>query len=347
VGFYTAAASPDGLAWTTASGVPGIPEALVHTGAEYVAVGTDGGSAGAVFTSSDGLAWAMRAADHDLVAIARRPSDGLLLAVGSNTARTSSDGGATWTLDWLSANLAENYPFQDAVWSPSAGAFFAQVLVAANQLAYRSNDGRTWTPLGSVPCLGGLAVSDAGLLLATGSSLTGACVATSPDGTTWTTGTAPAGGALRKAFWLGGQFLAVGSSGALATSTDGLAWTSRVSGVTATLRGAAASTTTLVVVGDGGTILTSGDGGTGWTPRSSGTTAPLRRVLWTGSEFLAVGSAGRLLRSPDGVAWTNQPTPYSTGANAFALNDLAWIPVAGGRLVLIGSGGLIATSQGP
>lgn len=349
VGFYTAATSPDGLAWTTATGVPGIPEALVHTGAEYVAVGTDGGSAGAVFTSSDGLAWSMRAADHDLLAIARRPSDGLLLAVGSNTARTSSDGGATWALDWLSQNLAENYPFLDAVWSPSAGAFFALVQLGANQRAYRSSDGRTWTQLGSVPCYGGLAVSEAGLLLATGSSLVGACVATSPDGTSWTQGTPPAVGRLRKAFWLGGQFVAVGTDGALATSTNGADWTDRPSGVPAgvALRGAAASPTTLVAVGEGGRILTSGDGGTSWTPRTSGTTTALRRVLWTGSEFLAVGSAGRLLRSPDGVAWTNQPTPYSTGANAFALNDLAWIPVAGGRLVLIGSGGLIATSQGP
>jgi len=97
------------------------------------------------------------------------------------------------------------------------------------------------------------------------------------------------------------------------------------------------------VVGDGGTILTSPDGAT-WTPRTSGTTYPLRRVTWTGSVFLAVGSTGRLLRSPDGVAWTTLPTPWTASPNDFALNDIVALPGPGGRLVLVGSGGLMATS---
>jgi IPT/TIG domain len=347
LGFYTAATSTDGVAWTTAAGLPGVPSAVVHTGAGWVATGSDGNGASAVFTSSDGLAWSMRAADHDLVALARRPSDGLLVTVGSNTARTSGDGGASWTLDWLSPSLNENYLFLDLVWSPTASAFIALVLVGANQDAYRSSDGRSWTRIGAVPCLGGLAVSDAGLLLVTGSSLIGACVASSPDGTAWTPGTPPAGGLLRKAFWTGSQFLAVGSSGALATSPDGASWTPRASGVTVGLRGAATSPSTQVVVGDGGTILTSGDGGTTWSPRTSGTAFNLRRVTWTGSEFLAVGSSGRLLRSPDGVAWTTQPTPYSSSPDSFNLNEVAWAPAGGGRLVLVGSNGLVATSGLP
>ena len=151
-------------------------------------------------------------------------------------------------------------------WSPSAAAFVALVQVGANQDAYRSVDGRDWTRVGSVPCCGGLAVSDAGLLVATGSSLTGACVATSDDD------------------------------------------------------------------------------GASWTPRASGTTFPLRRVAWTGGEFLAVGGTGRLLRSPDGVAWTTLPTPWTASPNAFDLNDIAALPGAGGRLLLVGSGGLVATS---
>jgi photosystem II stability/assembly factor-like uncharacterized protein len=341
--FYSASTSPDGLAWTTRAGVPGILDAIVHTGAGYLATGDDGQGAPAAFSSSDGLAWSMRAAGHRLTALARRPSDGLLLTVGSNTARTSADGGVTWALDWLSPDLGKNYPFLDVVWSTSATAFVALVQVAANQDAYTSADGRTWTRAGSVPCLGGLAVSPAGLLLATGGSSAGACVATSPDGVTWTTGTPPAGGRLDKAFWIGGQFLGVGATGALATSPDGATWTPRVSGVTGTLRGAAASPSTQVVVGDGGTILTSADGGATWTPRTSGTSSTLRRVTWTGTEFLAVGSAGRLLRSPDGVAWTSQPTPYAS-PTAHDLNDVLFVPGAGGRLVLVGSDGLVATS---
>lgn len=345
--FYSASTSTDGLAWTTRSGVPGILDAIVHTGAGYLAAGSDGNGAGAVFSSADGLAWSMRAAEHTLTALVRRPSDGLLLAVGANTARTSADGGATWALDWLSPDLAENYPFLDAVWSPTAGAFVALVQVAANQDAYGSSDGRTWSRLGSVPCQGGLAVSPAGLLVVTGSSLVGACVATSPDGVTWTQGTPPAGGLLRKAFWTGSQFLAVGSGGALATSVDGAAWTPRASGVAASLRGAAASASTQVVVGDGGTILSSSDGGASWSTRTSGTTFPLRRVTWTGAEFVAVGGTGRMLRSPDGETWTSQPTPYTASPEAYDLNDVAFLPGARGRLVLVGSDGLVATSDAP
>lgn len=344
VGYYAAATSADGIDWTTNSAVPGIPEAIVHTGAGYVAVGTDRNSAGAVFTSSDGLDWSLRSADHDLVAIARRPADGRLVVVGSDVARSSADGGETWNLDLLTASLWENYPFLDAVWSPTAD-FVALVQLGANQYAYRSSDGRAWTQVAYVPCHGGLAVSESGRLLATGSSLSGSCVATSDDdGATWAPRTPPAGGRLEKAFWLGDQFVAVGPSGALATSPDGASWTSRSSGVTTVLRGAARSPATLVVVGDAGVILTSADGGATWTPRASGTTYPLRRVTWTGSEFFAVGGSGRLLRSPDGAAWTTQPTPYTASPSDFALNDLAWIPEGGGRLVLVGDGGLVATS---
>jgi len=76
----------------------------------------------------------------------------------------------------------------------------------------------------------------------------------------------------------------------------------------------------------------------------SGTTSPLRRVAWTGSEFLVVGGAGRLLRSEDGVAWTTLPTPWTATPDAYELNDLVALPGPGGKLVLVGSSGLVATS---
>jgi hypothetical protein len=280
VGSYRAATSSDGIGWST-SEVPGIPNAIVHTGASYLAIGSDRNGAAAVFTSTDGLAWSLRSADHDLVAIARRPSDGVLLVVGSDVARTSSDGGATWVLDLLTPKLLENYPFLDVVWSPSASAFIALVQIAANQYGYRSSDGRAWTQIAYVPCYGGLAVSDGGRLLATGSSLTGTCIATSDDdGTTWTPRTPPAGGRVEKAFWLGGQFVGVGRSGAIATSPDGASWTARSSGVTVTLRGAAASAAALVVVGDAGTILSSADGER--PGRRANRAPPTRFAAWCG-----------------------------------------------------------------
>jgi len=345
VGQYSSSTSPDGLVWDTTGVVPGTAKAVVHAGTEYVAAGTDRNASGAIFSSPDGLSWSMVAADHDLKAIARRPSDGLLLAVGSDTVRASSDGGETWRLDWLTPNLSENYLILDVVWSESAAAFIALVQVAANQHAYRSTDGRTFTSLGPIPCRGGLAVSPTGLLLSTGTSLTGPCVATSSDGETWTPGTPAPGGQLQEAYWIGTQFLAVGTNGALATSADGASWTSLTSGVDTTLKGAAASPTTLVVVGDKGTIVTSVDGGSTWTPRESGESSALRRVIWTGSEFVAVGSAGRLLRSADGMAWKTQATPYTASPNAFDLNDILWVPDGDGEFVLVGTHGLVATSK--
>lgn len=343
VGFYTSATSLDGIDWDTGGTVPGVPDAVVHTGTAYAAAGTDRNGAGAFFTSADGLEWSMRSADHALIGIARRPSDGLLVTVGSDVSRVSADGGANWSLQLLTANVFENYPFLDVAWSPSASEFVALVQVAANQDAYRSSDGTAWTRVGWVPCYGRLAASDTGLLVATGSSLLGNCIATSEnDGETWTTRTHPAGGRIDKPVWIGSQFVGVGTSGAIATSPDGVSWTARASGVTATLRGAAASPNALVVVGDGGTILSSADGGVSWTPRTSGTTFSLKRVAWTGGEFLAVGNTGRLLRSVDGVAWTTLPTPWTASPNAYDLNDIAVLP--GGSLVAVGSGGLVATS---
>ena len=66
VGFYSAATSADGVDWTTISDVPGIPNAIVPTGGEYVATGSDRNGAREVFTSSDGLSWALR---NDLASI--------------------------------------------------------------------------------------------------------------------------------------------------------------------------------------------------------------------------------------------------------------------------------------
>jgi len=137
--------------------------------------------------------------------------------------------------------------------------------------------------------------------------------------------------------------VAVGRFGSIATSPDGLEWTERSAGGSGdSLHGVAASPSLLVAVGEHGTILTSADGAS-WTARASGTSWELRGVTWTGSAFFAVGDLGTLLRSADGVTWTSIPTPWSSWESHQTLMGVAWEPAAG-RLILVGSQGLVATS---
>ncbi len=339
------ATSPDGVTWTRGNPAPGGFEAIVYAGAgKYVAIGDDGTGLGvnAAFTSTDGLNWSTSAMGIRLMDIARAPTDGRLVAVGaSNSSQTSIDG-ISWEYGASATGMPESDPFFDAVWSPPAGAFIGLVQDAANQYGYRSSDGKTWTKLTYAPCNGTLASSETILVNINGFP-TSPCIATSPDGMTWTHQTAPAGQWLVKAYWTGSQFVAVGENGSIATSPDGVAWTARTSGVTVVLSGVAASPTTLIIVGDDATILSSSDGGASWVPQTSDITATqnrvmLNRVVWTGTEFFAVGGGGTVLRSSDGATWTAKPTPYKTN-----LNDIIWSPTDG-RLTLVGDDGLTATS---
>lgn len=337
VGDYGTATSPDGITWTDSATLPGIFNTVAYVNNQYWAVGHDGSWAPIVFNSSDGLNWTIVQNAHALTALARAPSDGRIVAVGtSHIARTSTDNGASWSLAPL-GTIVSNYPFLDLVWSDSANGFIGHVQVAANQHAYKSTDGANWTSLGTMNCLGGIAASPT-LLVNVGTSLAGACMATSTDGATWTSVTPPSSLYPKGVFWTGSQFVAVGSGGLIATSPDGTNWTVRASGVSSTLYNGAANGSTLVVVGSSGTLLSSSDNGITWTPRSSGTTSTLRRARLASSDFYVTGAAGTLLRSSNGISWTKLPVPYTTD-----LGDILWLADAS-RLVLIGSNGLTATS---
>jgi len=337
-GFYETATSLDGVVWTSSAQLPCVVESVVYANNEYVAVGSDGNSVGAILTSSDGLNWTIVQSAHALRRVAQSPVDGRLVAVGtSHIARTSTDDGATWAFAQLGMSVSENYPFLDLVWSPSAAAFVAHVQIAANQYAYTSVDGAAWTRLGSMPCHGALAASPT-RMVNVGSSLVGACVSVSGDGTSWTGIAPPSSTTMAGVFWTGSQFVGAGNSGLIATSPEGLNWTVRSSGVSATLNGGTASGSAIVVVGASGTIVTSNDGGVSWTARSSGTSSTLRHAVFNGAEFFVVGSAGTLLRSATGESWSRQLTAYNAD-----LGDILWLPGTS-RLVLVGARGLAATS---
>ncbi len=345
VGGYNSMTSSDGVTWTTGPGASGILSSAVFNGSEYIAVGTDGNSNGAVYTSADGLNWTIRNVTVRLTAAAMSPS-GRVVAVGPGySSRTSTDG-----IAWDFGLLDSNYPFLDITWSPGLNSFLGLVQVAANENLYISADGKTWTNLGGADCggVGATVIASPTVIVNAGSSLVGACLTTTSNGVNWT-GRTPSWNSqsTTKGFWTGDQFVILGTQGLISTSPDGATWTSQPSGTTATLYGGTASPSTIVVVGASGTILTSSDGVT-WTSRNSGTTMTLRRVVWTGTQFYAVGGAATLLKSSDGIAWTTVTTPFSTWMSTFPytippdFNDAVWLSSVS-RLVVFGDDGLVGT----
>jgi hypothetical protein len=343
-GDYKVVTSSDGITWSVSPGSVGILDAVVHTGEQYVAIGITGSSVGAAYTSADGQQWALRSSAQRFAAVARSSTDGRLVAVAtSDVSAASTDNGLSWQLGTL--NDTTGNLFLDVEWFPKANTFVALAAEGANQRIHTSVDGLNWTRGSQARYHGSIGASPT-VLVNLGADLTGRGLATSDDGVTWTPRAVPTSEALEDVFWTGSQLVAVGRSGTIVTSPEGVVWTLRPTGATATLRGAAASPGLIVAVGDGGTILTSPDG-TAWQARISGTSAGLRQVVWTGAEWVAVGGAGVAVRSTDGMGWTVQPTPYTTtlfGSDPFNLSDAVWTGPDGGRLVVIGTRGLIATS---
>jgi hypothetical protein len=342
-GSYNSMTSTDGETWTEGTGVAGILTSVVHNGTEYVAVGTDGNSFGAVFASNDGLNWTVRNVTSTSTAAAVSPS-GRIVAVGnSNSSRTSVDG-ISWEFGYLDSS-----PYLDVTWSPKLSSFVALVQVAANEDIYTSADGKTWQVLGNyAPCgyNGATVIASPDIIVNAGASLSGPCLATSVDGVTWQTQMPPWTQSTTKGFWTGNQFIILGTQGLVVTSPDGGTWTSRTSGTTNSLYGGAASPSMTVVVGQAGTILTSADNGVTWTSRSSGTTFTLRRAVWTGSAFYVVGGSA-VLRSADGISWSQVATPYSDWSTTYPYMtppDFREVLLSSsGRVVIFGSEGLVAT----
>ena len=171
VGSGRSATSIDGVVWIEREQQPSGMSSVVYVDNQYVA--TDGDT---TVTSPDGLNWTIVQSARDIVRIARSPVDGRLVAAGGvGTVRSSTDDGATWTFAPLESAITGAGPVLDLVWAPSAAAFVAHVQLAANQDAYTSPDGVTWTRRGYMPCYGALAASPT-RLVNVGSSSTGPCV---------------------------------------------------------------------------------------------------------------------------------------------------------------------------
>jgi hypothetical protein len=123
--------------------------------------------------------------------------------------------------------------------------------------------------------------------------------------------------------WNGGQWMAVGASGAQLTSPDGLTWKLGNTGSGVTQRGLSWNGTTFIAVGQFGTILTSTDG-TMWADRSSvaASANDLFGIAGDGSQSLAVGAKGTLLNSTamDASSWAS----FSTEIANASPSDIVW-----------------------
>jgi len=124
-------------------------------------------------------------------------------------------------------------------------------------------------------------------------------VATSVNGTVFTTLELPFSETLRDVSAIGDLIIAVGDNGLILASEGGTSWTQASSSTSANLL----AIDNTIVVGENGTILTSIDG-INWAARSSGTANDLRTTLYNAGTYVAGGVDGAILLSANKVDWT-------------------------------------------
>jgi hypothetical protein len=133
----------------------------------------------------------------------------------------------------------------------------------------------------------------------------GGVLATSPDGTTWTTRTSGTANNINALTYGDETFVYAGDGGVLATSPDGSTWTTRTSGTANNINALTYANNIFVYAGDGGVLATSPDGAS-WTQRTSGTVNNINALTYGNNTFVYAGDAGALATSPNGSTWTQK-----------------------------------------
>jgi len=317
---------------------------IIHTGTEFVAVGTSGN----VVSSGDGISWATTPSGFTQTMMAVGYGNGRFVSTGSNS---SSDTGHVWTspdgrvwtdhfsgyeefmydmeaigsryfitggkiitstngTDWTAAHDATG-------WSIQSLAYGDDVYVAGFQFgtSLRSADGgTTWRAMTSPvdSDITGIAYNPA-LGLFTGVCSNGQVLSASPANDYWVTTSHALIAGLRDVTYdpgTGSQLL-VGYSGTIAT-IDNAGVLSTVSPLTSSgLSGVAVAGSTYVAVGDNGTVITSLNSGATWQTVTSATGETLLDVEYGNGLWMAGGYFGALITSPDGVNWTDASGSFS------------------------------------
>ncbi|QJE96355.1 hypothetical protein [Luteolibacter luteus] len=360
--------SPDALQWSRYPiGLTSYLTGICWTGTLHVACGTGG----TIVTSPDGVNWTPRDSGTAQWIQAVIWNGSQLVAVGKAGTLLYSPDGITWN---KGATSGSNPDFEDVAWA--GGRYMA---VGYGGGSATSTDGITWQSsygifgtsrtvewVGTRFLAGGEGLfSTTGLpqwTMATTTGLPAAVYDLEPGGSLLlaaTTGgvyrlqetTAGRWNTITKVYpspWLdnlthnGSEFVGVGSSGTIVLSRDGSSWQTVRGGREAAYAATAWGGGRFVGVGSN-RIESSADGAL-WNPAVSplgSANFTLTDVGWTGSRFVAVGPSAMMLRSNgDGSAWT------SIGNNAKIPLDMTGIAGDDSLLVVVGTGGMIAVSDG-
>jgi hypothetical protein len=302
------------------------------------------------FVSTDGTNWnnveaPVSAKINDVVATPLG-----FLAVGSNgTIITSSDNGATWTVQASGTTRNLHSVHYNAITGRA-------VAVGQHGVVCTSQNQITWVQQASgvTTTLYGIAYNGAGSgYVAVGDSGTAVL---SLDGDIWTTQNSETTAQLNSVTYDGASYIAVGNNGTITASVNGVDWVVKISGTTQDLSsvtsGIIGSTFYTIAVGTNGVVISSSDGaGTVWTPINVGTINTLTDITWTGANFYACGLQGTILVATTLTSWSNVGVPGTfAGSGLFTYNDTTatlTVPniVAGNITTQIFTPNIIAANQ--
>lgn len=239
--------------------------------------------------------------------------NGVFVAVGDSI--MYSDDGEKWEF------AVGNYLSEDTI-NLQAVAYGEGLFVAvgshADSNVIISIDGRDWRPVNS---LAGEQILDVeygnGMFVAVGNS---DFIATSENGSDWTTRTPPGTGDWNGICYGGGLWVAVSGANTgeqICTSPDGITWTARTTpgGIDRDWCGVAYGNGVFVATAtdkeNDSTVMTSSDGVT-WTLRKGNDQSSWGRVIYAQGKFMACGNTGttvdNIMSSTDGITWTMHDT---------------------------------------
>ncbi|MBI3245926.1 MAG: hypothetical protein HYZ50_05415 [Deltaproteobacteria bacterium] len=262
-----------------------------------------------------------------------------------------SETGATWERVSLGAPTRPLGLSNDDAGALYSVAWNGSIFVAAGERILTSPDGKSWTRVVSFPsCVFSRVRAQGAQFVAVGTGRGRGCLATSPNGATWTDRSASLdvhNAVLTGVTWTGSEFLAVGTEnqGRLGiaslffSSPDGANWTRRLGPqeFLVDLMWTQAGAVAVGGVGQHGVIFTSLDA-KDWMESTAQKTAALRSVVWNGALFVAVGVGGAIATSIDGKSWTARKSA--------AVQDLLGLAWNGAFFVAVGEGALLSSPDG-
>ncbi|MEI8044158.1 MAG: hypothetical protein WCL11_22295 [Verrucomicrobiota bacterium] len=322
----------------------------------------DGDKTKRFLTSTDGTNWSTQTWTNGNTRSVKclAYGTGLFVAGCERAEIWTSPNGTNWTQRYTGGNSKHN--FNGVTYRPDVG-FVAVGDAAADNAGLpevrTSPDGVTWSLQQTVglPSLTFAAitwgwVTNGDLTVTTNFVATGTTgtIATSPDGTNWTTHPSYTTVKLYgTAFNPGVGYIAVGVGGVIQTSPDGTNWYSSYSDLSQPGNDFAAATYAsdlgyFIGVGSSGMVETSPDGSPGsWSAKFLGRPENLTGVARGSNNFVVVGNTlpfspfnAVVLTSSSGSSWK-----VRTSSSTTKLNNVAY---GAGTFVAVGNSGKIVTS---